>query len=176
MYAQVPPVLSFVGRKNSGKTTVLVQVVRELKGMGLKVGTLKHAHDHDFEVDTPGRDSHRHYEAGADIVVVSSSVKLAAIRRVEREPGAREILASHFHGMDLVLVEGYKTQDLPRVEVFRRSVHAELLPSEGHRIAVVTDDTVDVDVPTFGFAHLCELAHFIVDRYCPSPREDYHGP
>ena len=162
----VPSVVSFVGRKNSGKTTVVVNTVRELKAMGLRVGTLKHAHSHNFDMDAPGTDSFRHFEAGADVVVVSSSVKIAAIRRTEREPTAREILAEHYRGMDLVLVEGYKTQDLPRIEVFRPSVHSEPLPSDGHRIALVTNGEVDLGVPSFGFDQIRELAHFIVDRYC----------
>lgn len=170
MFTQPPPALSIVGRKNSGKTTVVVEVVRQLKAMGLRVGTLKHAHSHDFEMDKPGADSHRHYEAGADVVVVSSSVKLAMIRRTEREPLATELVAAHYRGMDVVVVEGYKTQDLPRIEVFRPSVHTEPLPSDGHRIALVTDGTVDLGVPIFGFDQMGELAHFIADRYCPRPR------
>ncbi len=167
MSVQPPPAVSFVGKKNSGKTSVVVQVVSELKAMGLRVGTLKHAHSHDFEMDKPGRDSHRHYEAGAEVVVISSSVKLATIRRTEREPLAREIIAEHYDGVDVVLVEGYKTQDLPRIEIFRPSVHRRPLPDDGHRIALVTDGTLDLGVPRFGFDQMRELAHFVADRCCP---------
>ncbi len=160
-----PPAVAFVGRKNSGKTSVLVQVVRELKRRGLRVGTLKHAHHHDFEFDRPGRDSYRHFQAGADVSVVSSSVKLAMVRRVQSEPLAREIVRDMFPDVDIVLVEGYKTQDLPKIEVYRRVAHRQPLPPDPWRIAVVSDDALDLGVPLYGFQDLSLLADMLVEKY-----------
>ncbi len=164
MTSSTPAIISFVGKKNSGKTTVLVNVLRELKSRGFNVGTIKHAHSHDFLMDRPGKDSHRFYDAGADAVVVSSTVKLALLKRTAHEPTARELAKTFMGNMDIVLVEGYKTQNLPKIEIFRRSAHDSPLPPDPLLLALVTDDSLETNSLVFATSELSELVDFIVDN------------
>jgi molybdopterin-guanine dinucleotide biosynthesis protein MobB len=165
MRKDTPIVVAFVGLKNSGKTTVLVQVVERLKARGYTVGTIKHTHHHDVRVDQPGKDSHRHYEAGADTVIIASDVQCAMIKRVQQPPSADAVVDSYLSDMDFVLVEGYKTRAFAKVEVFRRAVSEEPLQLGEGRIALVTDDDVDVGVPVVGFDELDKLTDLIVSEY-----------
>jgi molybdopterin-guanine dinucleotide biosynthesis protein MobB len=117
----LPPAVAVVGWKNSGKTTLMVALVAELRRRGLRVATAKHGHPH-FELDTPGKDSWRHFhEGGAEAVLIASSGRVALVQRVEGEPDPLPTLARHLGGMgyDLVLVEGWKEAPLPRIEVVR---------------------------------------------------------
>lgn len=142
-----PPAVSVVGRKNSGKTTLVVALAAELKRRGLRVASIKHGHHH-FEIDQPGRDSWRHFhEGGVEAVLLASAGKLALIERQLEEPDPEALLRRFFagRGYDLVLVEGYKHGPFPRIEVFRRALHAEPLfdpagESAGLFLALVTDD------------------------------------
>jgi molybdopterin-guanine dinucleotide biosynthesis protein MobB len=143
-----PPVLSVVGRKNSGKTTLLVLLAAELRRRGLRVASIKHGHPH-FEIDHPGKDSWRHFHEGeVEAVLMASSNRVALVMRVEEEPDP-EALIDRFlggRGYDLVLVEGYKAGPFPKVEVFRRGLHDRAIhdPADpaaaGLYLAVVTDE------------------------------------
>jgi molybdopterin-guanine dinucleotide biosynthesis protein B len=134
-------VFGIAGFKNAGKTTLVVDLVRELSGRGFAVATVKHAH-HDFDVDHPGKDSHRHREAGAREVLVASSRRFAHIRelRDEPEPALAELLR-HLGPVDLVLVEGFKGGDHPKLEVRRQAQPGPpLLGQVPNVVAVATDD------------------------------------
>jgi molybdopterin-guanine dinucleotide biosynthesis protein len=141
-----PPAVSVVGFKNSGKTGVAVALIGELRRRGLRVGALKHGHH--FRLDTPGTDSWRlTHEGGADPVLLAGPEGFAFMGSWPegREPGAGALLARHFPGMDLVVVEGYKGEPLPRVEVHRVGSNAPLLcMEEGAEaapfLALVVDD------------------------------------
>jgi molybdopterin-guanine dinucleotide biosynthesis protein MobB len=144
----VPPVVCIVGRKNSGKTTLVAALAAELKRRGRRIASLKHGH-HDFEMDQPGRDTWRHFhEGGAEAVMLVSAGKLALVMRTDDvEPDPEELIRRFYggRGYDLVLVEGYKHGPFPRIEVFRRSVHDSPLhaPADAEAaarcIAMVTD-------------------------------------
>jgi molybdopterin-guanine dinucleotide biosynthesis protein B len=110
-------VFGITGWKNAGKTTLVEGLVRELVRRGLKVATVKHAH-HDFDIDQPGKDSHRHRQAGAAEVIVASSRRWALIHelRDEVEPELSALLAK-LSPCDLVLVEGFKRDAHPKLEV-----------------------------------------------------------
>lgn len=147
---ELPPVVSVVGRKNSGKTTLVVALAAELKRRGLRVATLKHGH-HAFEFDQPGRDSWRHFhEGGAEATIMLGGDRLALVMRLDGEPDPAEVVARFYAGAgyDVVLVEGLKHGPFPKVEVFRRALHADADPlmaaadAEAQRLflAVVTDD------------------------------------
>jgi molybdopterin-guanine dinucleotide biosynthesis protein MobB len=144
--ADHPPAVSVVGFKNSGKTGVAVALVAELRRRGLRVGALKHGHH--FRLDTPGTDSWRlTHEGGADPVLLAGPEGFAFMGSWtgDREPGPGALLARHFSGMDLVVVEGYKGEPLPRVEVHRVGSEAPLLcVEEGSDaapfLALVVDD------------------------------------
>jgi len=98
------PIISIVGKSEVGKTTLLERLIAELKGRGYRIGTIKHD-THGFEIDKPGKDSWRHARAGSDAVLISSSEKLALIKRVDRERTLDELLA-YMGDVDLVLTEG----------------------------------------------------------------------
>lgn len=113
-------VVSFAGYSGSGKTTLVEQLIGCLRVRGLRVSVVKHAH-HDFDVDTPGKDSWRHREAGAFEVVVASNQRLVLQRQFEKSTqlSVHHLLAEVYDGVDWVLVEGFKQSDLLKVEVWR---------------------------------------------------------
>jgi molybdopterin-guanine dinucleotide biosynthesis protein B len=140
-----PPIVAIVGKKKSGKTTVIERLVAELVRRGRRVGTIKHGHD--FDLDTEGKDSWRHRAAGSTRTVLAGPDGCAVVGAWPdgRPVGPVELAARHLHDLELVIVEGFKLEDVPKIEIFRRSAHPEpVFPpgSEGARrlIAVVTDD------------------------------------
>lgn len=112
------PVISIVGRKNSGKTTLIIKLIPELKNRGYKIGTIKHD-AHNFEIDKEGKDSWKHKESGASEVLIVSSSKLAFIKDVNEEKNLHYMINKYFDDVDLVITEGYKKYDMPKIEVFR---------------------------------------------------------
>lgn len=156
-----PPAVSIIGRKNSGKTTLIVALAAELKRRGHRIATVKHGHPH-FEVDKPGSDSWRHmHEGGADAVVIASSAKVALVERHDGEPDPETLIARLLggRGYDLVLVEGYKRGPFPKVEVFRhaehdRPIHDPLEADAAGLLAVVTDHpSLDAACPVIELDH-----------------------
>lgn len=142
-----PPVIAIVGRKNSGKTTLLVALAAELRRRGYRVASMKHGH-HRFEIDHPGRDSWRHvHEGGVEAVLLVSAGKIALVMNSPEEPDPEVLLRRHYAGQefDLILVEGYKDGPFPKIEIHRRGVHDHPLleaasASASGFLAIVTDD------------------------------------
>lgn len=157
------PVVSFVGRSGVGKTTALVRVIAELKRRGVRVGTVKHD-AHDFEMDRPGKDSWRHGQAGSDVVVISGPRKMAMIRQVEQELALDAILPL-MGDLDLVLTEGYKRGDRPKIEVSRREWGTELLCTPEELVALMCDYESDLPVPRFGLEDGAGVADLLVERF-----------
>ena len=158
------PVVGVSGWKNSGKTTLVERLVAELTRRGHKVATVKKAH-HNVDVDTPGTDSYRHREAGAREVALVSSRRIALMRELDegQEPTLGEIL-DRLAPCDMVLVEGYKTSDHPKIEV-RRKASARDGALEGavpNVRAIVSDHHVETTVlPVFGIDDIGGIADFI---------------
>ncbi len=143
------PMMSIVGKSNSGKTTLIVKLVQELKARGYKVGTVKHSH-HNFELDKEGKDSWLHSKAGADAVVVASKKMTGILRMASREIPLPEIVNSHLHDMDIILAEGYKNQTIPKIEVLRSEVGTELLCKDDQNLTAVVGDTKPaINIPFF---------------------------
>lgn len=143
------PVISIIGVSNSGKTTLIVKLVKELKSMGYKIATIKHSH-HSFELDTEGKDSWLHTQAGADTVIVTSNNMMGVIRRLTKEVPLIEIINTYLQDMDIIIVEGYKSEDIPKIEVFRTEVSTELVCREDKNlIAVVGDKNPSIGIPFF---------------------------
>ena len=141
---EIPPAVCIVGKKNSGKTTLVVALAARLKRDGFRVATIKHGH-HAFESDEPGRDSWRHFNEGeAEASIMCGTGKVALTMRIDGEPDPEELIRSFYagRGYDVVLVEGFKHGPLPKIEVFRRGVHAHLIhqPDAPGLLAYVTDD------------------------------------
>jgi len=139
-----------IGRKNSGKTTLIVDLVKHLAEAGYRVGTIKHTHHH-HELDTPGKDSHRHREAGATAVGILSPGMIAAFRPTDHGTQDRyDYLSPMFAGCDLVLVEGNSQSPGIKVEVWRAAVSEEPIAKADNEVTtLVTDDEVDVGAPVW---------------------------
>ncbi len=133
-------VLGIAGWSGAGKTTALVSLIPVLVGRGLRVATLKHAH-HDFDVDVPGKDSWRHRQAGASQVIVASARRWVQIHELREaaEPGLATLLAQ-IEDCDLVLVEGYKRDPLPKLEIHRPAVGKPALYLQDAHVRVVATD------------------------------------
>lgn len=135
--------ISIVGLKNAGKTTLLVALARELNRRGKRVATIKHA-THPATIDLQGTDSWRHYHEGMADAVMIASPDLRVLFERRRDDSDPETLARHyFADRDLVLVEGFKRAAIPKIEIFRAAVGptplVRSLPNTGHWVAVVTD-------------------------------------
>jgi molybdopterin-guanine dinucleotide biosynthesis protein B len=142
------PIISIIGRSESGKTTLLEGLIAELKRRGYKVAVMKHA-SRDFELDTPGKDSWRLGQAGSEVVAISSPGRVVVIKQTERDLSPHEL--SRFIGgdYDLILTEGFKQADTLKIEVHRRGQGDGLLYPPQQLLAVVTDEPLAVDVPQF---------------------------
>jgi molybdopterin-guanine dinucleotide biosynthesis protein B len=132
-------VLGFVGWSGSGKTTLLVSVLPVLRAAGLSVSTVKHAH-HGFDMDQPGKDSHRHRDAGAHEVLVASGRRWALLHEVVGEEPLLPALLRRMDPVDLVLVEGFKSHPYPKLEVHRPALgKPPLWPADRDIVAVASD-------------------------------------
>lgn len=136
-------VLGVLGWSGSGKTTLITKLIPLLVGRGLRVATLKHAH-HAFDVDQPGKDSYEHRKAGASEVIVSSSRRWAQMHEIGE--GTEATLAQLLRKLspcDLVLVEGYKSERHPKIEVFRHAAgESPLYPVHSHVVAIASDQMI----------------------------------
>lgn len=136
-------VAGLIGWHNSGKTTLLVALVQELASRGHRISTIKHAH-HAFDVDTPGKDSWRHRDAGATEVMVGSEKRWALMHelRGNPEPSLSELLAQ-MSPVDLIIVEGFKSEDHDKIEVYREGLEEPLLANTASNVvAVASDDEI----------------------------------
>ncbi|MBS0326232.1 MAG: molybdopterin-guanine dinucleotide biosynthesis protein B [Proteobacteria bacterium] len=165
-------VFGFAGWSGSGKTTLIEALVPVLLGRGLSVSLVKHAH-HAFDIDHPGKDSWRHRQAGCTEVLVSSAVRWALMHELRgaAEPSLDATIA-RLSPCDLVLVEGYKTAPIPKLEVWRPAVgKPRLHPIDPNIVALATDDPA-VRAPgltMFGLGDLGAIAAFVVERAQPAP-------
>ncbi|MBI5956955.1 MAG: molybdopterin-guanine dinucleotide biosynthesis protein B [Chloroflexi bacterium] len=162
------PIISVVGKSDSGKTTLLEKLIPELKRRGYRVATVKHD-IHGFEIDREGKDTWRHARAGADAVVISSGQKLAVIKRTRRELSLDEI-AELLPDVDIILTEGYKRGPKPKIEVSRRTVSPELLCSPEELVAIVTDQSFPIDVPQFALDDAKGLVDLLEERFLKDRR------
>ncbi len=157
-------VFGIAGFKNAGKTTLVVDLIRELRSRGLRVATIKHAH-HDFDIDQPGKDSHQHRCAGAAEVIVVSDRRWAQIRELEGqpEPALNELL-EQLSAVDVVLVEGYKHGTHPKLELRRAGMNSpELAGSDPAIKGIVSDYPIKgAAVPVMDRADVAAIADFIL--------------
>ena len=160
-------IFGLAGWSGSGKTSLLVRLLPELNRRGLRVSTLKHAH-HGFDVDQPGKDSWEHRNAGAVEVMVSSTRRWALMHehRGAPEAGLDELVA-HMTPVDLVIVEGYKTQPHPKLEVHRASIGKPLLcHDDPDVVAVAADCPLDgLKIPLLRLDDTAAIAGFIVGHF-----------
>lgn len=160
--------VSFVAKSGTGKTTLLEKVIAELKSRGYRIGVIKHD-AHRFDIDHPGKDSHRLTAAGADTMLISSPEKLAVVKQHAESPPIEELIATYFGDMDLILTEGFKKSGLPKIEVHRRERSATLLcRGELHDpslLAVASDEPLDLDVPVLDLNNPAQVADFVEKHF-----------
>jgi len=157
------PIISVVGKSGCGKTTLLEKLIIELKQRGYRLAVVKH-HAHPTEVDTPGKDSWRFSQAGADVALVASPSQLVSVRGLEHELALDEI-AALLPDMDLILTEGYQRGPAPKVEVFRHPVSDTLLCHPDELFALVTDQRFEMPIPQFALDDAAGLADLIEARF-----------
>jgi molybdopterin molybdotransferase len=158
------PIVSIVGKSQSGKTVLMEQLIAEFKRRGYKVAALKHSRG-GMEIDHPGKDSWRYGQAGSDAVLISSPDKLALIKNLDHDPGIGEILPIVGPEFDLVLVEGFKKSKIPKIEVHRKKLGDDLLCSPEELSAIVTDEPLDTDIPQLPWGNVVAVADFIEKNF-----------
>jgi molybdopterin-guanine dinucleotide biosynthesis adapter protein len=154
------PVVTLIGKSNSGKTTLLEKLIPALRQRGYRVGTVKHHSHTGFEIDQPGKDSWRYARAGSQHVVIAAPDKIASYRFTETEASLDEVLAE-FRDVDIVLVEGYKRAEKPSIEILRAERSLELIGSEEQLIAVATDTPLEIDSQQFDLEDVQGIADLI---------------
>ena len=156
-------IFGFAGYSGSGKTTLIEQLVPQFVMRGLKVSLIKHAH-HDFNIDIPGKDSYRHREAGCSEVLITSSQKWVLMHelRGEQEPNLRHQM-KRLSQCDLVLVEGFKKEPIPKLEIHRAAIRQPLLqPNDPYIIAIASDTQVQSKVPLLDLNDPQQISEFIL--------------
>src|SRR5690242_16128040 len=161
-------IIGLAGWSGAGKTTLLAKLIPTLVSRGIKVSTVKHAH-HSFDVDQPGKDSHSHRMAGATEVLVGSSRRWALVHelRGDSEPSLGALLRK-LAPVDLVIVEGYKREPHPKLEVHRATVGAPLLASEDASIvAIASDEPLTTRVPVLDLDDVEGIVEVLIRHAAP---------
>jgi len=158
------PIVSIVGKSRSGKTVLMERLIAEFKGRGYKVAALKHSRGR-MEIDHPGKDSWRFAQAGSDAVFVSSPGKLAFIKSLDHELDIEEIMPIVGAEFDLVLVEGFRKSKTPKIEVHKKELGDDLLCSPEELSAIVTDGSLDTDIPQLPWGDTVTVADFIEKNF-----------
>ncbi len=160
-------VVAFVAKSNTGKTTLLEKVILELQQRGYRVGAIKHD-AHSFDIDHPGKDSHRLAAAGAATMLITSPEKLALIKKHAGTPPLEKLVETYFDDVDIVLTEGFKRSNLPKIEVHRRERSPTLIcrgeEDDPTLLAVASDEQLDLDVPILDINNPVQVADFIIDN------------
>jgi molybdopterin-guanine dinucleotide biosynthesis protein B len=160
------PVISFVAKSGTGKTTYLEKLIAEMKRRGYRVGCIKHD-VHGFDIDKPGKDTWRHAKAGADVVCISSPEKMAVIKKVDQELKLAGVL-KYINDVDIIFTEGYKSEGCSKVEIFRSAACDHPLCAATELLAMAADIRVYEGVPHFPLDDAAPLADFIEQRFLRS--------
>ena len=155
-------VFGVIGWKNSGKTSLMERLVTEISGRGLSVSTVKHVH-HAVDLDQPGKDTWRHRQAGAREVILASAERLAILVEHRGTEPELPVVLARLAPVDLVLVEGYKRDAHPKVEVWRKETGQSLIqPGDPLVRAVATDAPLSLPVPVLDLNDTSAIADFIL--------------
>ncbi|MCF8109901.1 MAG: molybdopterin-guanine dinucleotide biosynthesis protein B [Desulfobacteraceae bacterium] len=159
-------IVAIVGGTDSGKTTLIEKLIPVLKSRGYRVGTVKHV-KHEMVFDQSGKDSWRHVEAGAETVVVDAQQGIFMFKSVHSDHGnarrLKDYVDKYFTDVDIVLAEGYKREDLKKIEVYRAdNVAAPVCLQDPNLLALVADAKVDAGVPRYGLEDVESIADMII--------------
>ena len=164
-----PTLFGISGFKNSGKTTLTAKLIAALSDQGLRISSVKHAH-HEFDLDQPGTDTDQHRSAGAYEVVIASARRWAIMHEIgenEEEPTLNE-LAAQMAASDLVLVEGYKSEDHPKLLLVGNQEQLELLSNIKNVVAIAAEPDLNIDttgLPRFDRNDIAAITRFIVETF-----------
>lgn len=162
------PVVSFVAKSGTGKTTLLEKVISELKERGYRVGVVKHD-VHNFDIDHPGKDSYRLTSAGADTMLIVSPTKLALVKKYSDTPSIKKIIDTYFADVDIILTEGFKKSAFPKIEVHRAKRSSSLLcrgdEYDASLVAVASDIPLNLDVPVFNIDNATDITSYIEEKF-----------
>jgi len=171
MEKKTPVLVGFAGFSNTGKTTLISRLIPFFTEKGLKVATLKHA-GHGFDMDRPGKDTHKHKSAGASSVMIVGPESMALIRDMEKRPSVPELVSAYLWDADIVLVEGFKGEDHPKVEVLGDDPAARpRLTVASGLVAVVGDQDIAAGVPVFSPSKPGELVRWIEKTFFDGPEQ-----
>ncbi|CAB1239709.1 molybdopterin-guanine dinucleotide biosynthesis protein B [Clostridium sp. HV4-5-A1G] len=168
-YLNRKPVVSIISAgSNSGKTTLIEGIIKSLKKRGYKAGVIKYD-VHEFQIDHPGKDTYRFAEAGADSVVIASDNKVALIKKTEKRESIEKLLEL-FQDMDIIIVEGFKNNMFPKIEVYRKSVNSTLIYGNcsgdfTNFAAVASDENMELDIPVLDLNNIEEITDFIETNF-----------
>ena len=171
---RTPPIVSIVGRSGSGKTTLVEKLVRELVTRGYRVAVIKHHRHAGLRVDTPGKDTWRFAQAGADHVMLTGPDVAYHVRHYEEEPDLEE-LTSCIDQVDLIITEGYKEADTPKIEVIRGFEEPLLVSNPNQVAAVASDRALDMNKRRFDIDDAIPLVDFIEARFIAHEPSDQDG-
>jgi molybdopterin-guanine dinucleotide biosynthesis adapter protein len=164
------PLVGFAAYSGTGKTTLLIKLLSIFNERGLRVGVVKHAH-HTFEIDYPGKDSYELRKAGANQVLIGSRQRWALItENIDKQDKSLEYHVNNLdlENLDLVLVEGFKPEVIPKIELHRPSLGKDLLfPNDDSIIALAVDSKVEDthQLPVLDLNKPAEIAQFVIDRF-----------
>lgn len=159
------PVISIIGYSKSGKTTLIEQLIPELTRRGFRIGTVKHA-PHDFDMDQKGKDGARHLLAGAEATIVAGPDGLAIFKKGEGAGLSLDRLQGYFSDMDLVVSEGYKKDNKPKIAVITTATAPPPIDMKDETLfAVFSDAAIDTRLPVFNTREVGRLADLIVSRF-----------
>jgi len=155
----MPPVISIVGKSKSGKTTLIEKLIRELKSRGYRMATIKHS-PQETDFDEPGKDSWRHIQSGSEATAVSSPEEVVVVKPVAHEATIDEIVSLLGEDYDIILAEGFKRGNAPKIEVHRKGAGPTL---EGLKklIAIVTDEPLETRARQFSTEDIGALADLL---------------
>jgi molybdopterin-guanine dinucleotide biosynthesis adapter protein len=173
-----PPLISIVGYSGAGKTTLIEKLIGEFTRRGYRVGSIKHD-VHGFEMDKPGKDSWRHKQAGTCTTLISSPYQIGMVMDVDHDHSPDE-LRKFFNNVNVILTEGYKKQNRPKVEIFRSEIHDEpLCRNDDNIVAVMSDISVELKARRFVLGDVVGLVDFLVEKFRLTrgiPQSAIHNP
>lgn len=155
------PIISIVGRPKEGKTRLMEKLIKELSLRGCRVATVKHHVHNDFQIDREGKSTFRHAQAGASQVSISSPTKFALIKEIERELTLDEIAEKYLSGADIILTEGFRKEDKPKIEVIDSEISITPLCQADELVFIVSDVKVDIEVPQFRWNEVKAMADLL---------------
>jgi molybdopterin-guanine dinucleotide biosynthesis protein MobB len=167
----MPPIVSIVGESKSGKTTLIEALISELKSRGYRIATIKHS-VHRLNFDKPDKDSWRHIQAGSDATAIVSPDKVVLIKPIIEEPDLNKIALLFGGDYDIILTEGFKQSNAPKLEIHRKAA-GPLLKNLNNLIAIATDEPLETKTRQFPLHDIKSVADFLENSFI-KPKSEEH--